>query len=102
MLDGLWHGIFGGLFGPAIAQWLSRFKYWVIFLIVVFAWQFVFLVMAIYYRGWVGLVDIFIRDKSTFLIIFFYSPVGFGMLGILIAFLGSLNTPKKCEKNKSE
>jgi hypothetical protein len=95
MFDGFWSGIFGGLFGPALAQWMSRFKYWVVFLAIALSWQFVFFIMAIYYNGWADLINIFIHDSSTFLIIFIYSPLGFGVLGVFIAFLGSLNTPKK-------
>lgn len=95
MFDGFWYGIFGGLLGPAISQWISRFKYWAIFFVTVLGLQFVFFVMAVFYRGWEGVFDSFIQDKSTFLIIFVYIPLGFGGFGILVAFLGSLSSSKK-------
>lgn len=33
MSDGLFSGLLGGPFGPATAHWISRFKYWAIFLV---------------------------------------------------------------------
>lgn len=33
MIDGLFSGLLGSLFGPAIAHWLSRYKYWAIFFV---------------------------------------------------------------------
>ncbi|WP_211455202.1 hypothetical protein [Collimonas antrihumi] len=103
MFDGFWSGILGGLFGPALAQWLGRFKYWVIFLFAAFAWQIFALILGIYYRGWVGFKNIFTDDNSSSLIIFCYVPVGVGIFAVFVAFLGSLNTPKKPsedDKNK--
>ncbi|WP_144770233.1 hypothetical protein [Herbaspirillum sp. SJZ099] len=100
MFDGFWYGIFGGLFGSAIAQWMSRFKYFSIFFVTVLGSQFVFFVMAVFYRGWGGAFDILIQDQSTSLIIFLYVPLGFGGLGILVAFLGSLSSSKKLGNEK--
>lgn len=100
MFDGFWSGIFGGLFGPAFAQWLSKFKYGVIFLIAVLASELFFLSLAIYYRGWIGLSNIFTHDISSFVIIFICAPLGIGVFGMFISFLGSLNTQKKPERDK--
>lgn len=102
MFDGFWHGLFGGLFGPAIAQWMSRFKYWVIFLVAVFSWQLFFLVLAVWYKGWAGLNNIFTNDNSSFLIIFVYTPLGAGLFAVFVAFLGSSNRLNKNDEVKRE
>ncbi|PUA18098.1 hypothetical protein [Glaciimonas sp. PCH181] len=104
MFDGFWSGIFGGLFGPVLALWLSRFKYRLIFLFAAFAWQLFALSLGIYYRGLVGFMNIFNDDKSSLLIMFCYSPVGVGIFAVFVALLGSPNTPKKSsedDKNSS-
>ncbi|MQR02574.1 hypothetical protein [Glaciimonas soli] len=100
MFDGFWSGILGGLFGPAIAQWLSRFKYRAIFFATILAWQLFALILGIYYRGWSGFRNIFNDDKSSFLVIFCYVPVGVGIFAVFVAFLGSLNTANK--KNETD
>lgn len=97
MFDGFWSGIFGGLFGPALTQWLNRFKYWVVFLFAALAWQLFAFFVGIYYRGWIGLRNIFIDEKSSFLIIFCYAPVGAGVLAVFVAFVGTLSNRKRPE-----
>lgn len=34
MFDGFWSGVFGALFGPALACWVGRYRYLTIFLTV--------------------------------------------------------------------
>ncbi|PUA18090.1 hypothetical protein [Glaciimonas sp. PCH181] len=93
MFDGFWFGIFGGLFGTAIAQWLSRFKYWVIFLVTALVCTTLLLGLSIYTRGWSGTLRFFFADiHSTLLVIFL--PLGLGLSAVFIA-VGSLNSRPK-------
>lgn len=52
-------GILCGLFGPAIASWLSRFKYWVIFIVAMLLTQAVTVVCMFRYFGFQKTVDTF-------------------------------------------
>ena len=93
IFEGILHGLFGGLFGPAIASWLSRFKYWIIFLVTTLGCMALLLGLSIYSRGWVETLVFFFADThSTLLFIFF--PLGLGLCAIFVAFLSSLN-PRK-------
>ncbi|WP_211465755.1 hypothetical protein [Collimonas silvisoli] len=93
MIDGLWHGIFGGLFGPAIAQWLSRFKYWVIFLVATVGMHIGFFILGSYEKGVQFATQAMLTNIFTVESIL--ATVGIGLLAVFVAFVGSLNTPKK-------
>jgi len=100
MFDGFWSGIFGGLFGPAIAQWLSRFKYWVIFLVATLATQVFYFAAGVKAKGLKAAVEIVFM--SGFDPLFFLVPMGIGLLVVFVAFIGSLSAPKnKKEDNKN-
>ena len=101
MFDGFWHGIFGGLFGPVIAQWLSKFKYWVIFLVVMLGTHIVFFAVGAYERGLPFAIQAV--SKYTFTPVGILFPIGVGIFAVVVAFLGSLNNPSKNKNlNKSD
>ena len=98
MFDGFWSGIFGGLFGPAVALWLSRFKYWAVFLVATLSVH-----VYIFVLGWLdtNFLSSFKRGvtfacTSTG----FFAPMIIGVLAVFVAFIGSLNAPKKGEDDK--
>jgi hypothetical protein len=101
MFDSFWSGILGGLFGPAIAQWLSRFKYWVIFLVTTLAIQLFMFAAGVKAKGLREAFEIvFMSGFDPILILV---PMGGGLFAVFMAFLGSLNTPKKpSEDNKNK
>ena len=102
MFDGFWSGILGGMFGPAITQWLSRFRYWVIFLVATLAIQVFMFAAGVKEKGLQEAFEIvFMRGFEPILILV---PMGGGLLAVFLAFLGSLNNPKKSnedDKNSS-
>jgi len=93
MFDGFWSGIFGGLFGPTIALWLSRFKYWVTFLLAMMSMHMGLFVALIYSNGLRFAIDSML--KNTFTLVGIFVPVCGGLFAVLLAFLGSINIPKK-------
>jgi dipeptide/tripeptide permease len=97
MFDGFWSGMLGGLFGPAIAQWLSRFKYWVIFLFAMFGMHIGVFIAMLYSEGFQFAINSML--KNTFTPVGILVPMGIGLLAVLVAFVGSLNNPK--HKNDS-
>jgi hypothetical protein len=97
MFDGFWSGIFGGLFGPAIAQWMGKFKYWVVFLVAMMSAHLGLFVAGVYARGLQFAIKVTLRD--TFTPVGILVPMGIGLLAVFVAFVGSLNNPK--HKNDS-
>ena len=93
MFDGFWHGILGGLFGPAIAQWMSRFKSWVIFLVTVSLMIFGVLTLVAIEKGWKFAIAIGLKRALEFDCLLAIS--GIGLLAVLVAFVGSLSSPKQ-------
>ena len=98
MFDGFWSGIFGGLFGPAIALWLSRFKYWMIFLVAMMTTYMGLFVAGIYSKGLQFATEAMLKNILTPVGILF--PMGIGVFAVFVAFIGSLNAPKKGEDDK--
>jgi preprotein translocase subunit SecF len=91
MFDGFWSGIFGGLFGRAIAQWMSRFKYWVIFSVAM-----VTVHVVAFIHDWLKVgIDLAIKRtiEFTFTPVGILAPMGIGLLAVFVAIIGSLNTP---------
>jgi hypothetical protein len=97
MFDGFWYGIFGGLFGPAIAKWLAKFKYWMIFLVVMLGTHIVFFIVGAYARGLPFAIQA--ASKYTFTPVGILFPIGVGIFAVIVAFLGSLSAPKKPVEN---
>jgi hypothetical protein len=93
MFDGFWHGLFGGLFGPALAQWMSRFRYWVIFLVVTLSVHIGLFVMGTFAKGLQFAIQVTIKNTLTPAGIL--APMAIGLLAVFVAFIGSLNTPQK-------
>ena len=100
MFDGFWSGIFGGLFGPAIAKWLNKFKYWMIFLVMMLSTHIGFFIAGAYARGFPFAVQAVC--KYTFTPVGILFPVGVGIFAVIVAFLGSLNTPKKSNEDDQD
>jgi dipeptide/tripeptide permease len=101
MFDGFWSGIFGGMFGPAIAQWMSRFKYWVIFLVATMSTHIGVFVAVLYADGLTFAIDAML--KNTLTPVGILVPMGIGLLAVFVAFVGSLSAPKKpCEDDKNK
>ena len=93
MFDGFGSGIFGGLFGPAIAQWMSRFKYWVVFLAAMTSTYIGLYVAGIYAKGLRFATQAML--ENIFTPVGILVPIGIGLLAVFVAFVGSLNSPKK-------
>ncbi|QRX81621.1 hypothetical protein [Glaciimonas sp. PAMC28666] len=97
MFDGFLSGMFGGLFGPAIAQYLSRFKYWIVFLtttLTVHGGTFIL--------DWLNTNFLDALKRSVcfvFTTVGFFAPMGIGLLAVFVAFVGSLNTAKKSNED---
>lgn len=92
MFDGFWSGIFGGLFGPPLAKWLSKFRYWMIFF-----------TTTISVHGIAFIQDWMTTDfksawhrsaEMAFTIPGFMAPIGIGLLAVLGVFIGSLGSAK--------
>lgn len=93
MFDGFWSGIFGGLFGPAIARWLSWYKYWAIFLVATLAVH-----GGTFVLDWLNTNFLSALKRSAgffFTTVGFFAPMGIGLLAVFVAFVGSLSAPKK-------
>jgi hypothetical protein len=100
MTDGLLSGLLGGLFGPALATWMSRFKYWLIFLVATLATQAYIFGVGVNRKGLEATIEIFLArgfDPG-----FIFAPMGIGVIAVVIAFVGSLNVPKEDSVNKCE
>lgn len=93
MVDGFWYGIFGGLFGPVLARWLSRFKYWIVFLLSVLGTYLGIFVLGIYEKGWAYAISIGL--KRALEVDSLLAVAGIGLLVVFVAFIGSLGVPDK-------
>lgn len=93
MVDGFWSGILGGLFGPVIAQWMAKLKYWVVFLVAMMATHIGLFIVGAYARGIHYAIKVTLEDAFTPVGILV--PMGIGLLAVFVTFIGSLNTPKK-------
>lgn len=100
IFEGVLHGIFGGLFGPAITKWLSRFRYWIIFLLSVLGTYLGIFILGIYEKGWEYAVSIGLKralETDSFLAV-----VGIALLAVFVAFIGSLSATKKPRKDEQD
>ena len=52
MIDGLFEGLLGGIFGPPLAQILGRYKYWIVFLTGFLAVPIVTTIQGVWTLGW--------------------------------------------------
>ncbi len=95
LLEGVLHGIFGGMLGSTISQWLARYKYWAVFLIATLGTQIGYFMVGIQVKGFHETIKI--TFMSGFDPLFFLVPMGIGLLAVLVAFVGSLSAPKKSE-----
>jgi Na+/H+ antiporter NhaC len=99
MIDGLFSGLLGGLFGPAIAHWLSRYKYWAIFFVATLLTQALSITFMLKELGLEKTVEAFVNGINP---AFFFAPMGIGVLAVFVAFIGSLNVPKDGDGPSSE
>jgi hypothetical protein len=97
IFEGILHGVFGGLFGPAIAQWLRRYKYWIVFLSATLATQVGYFIVGIQMKGFREAMKI--TFMSGFDPLFFLVPMGIGLLAVFVAFVGSLDARNKNDEN---
>lgn len=93
MFDGFSHGIFGGLFGPLIAKYLSRFRYWVIFLTTTACTYLFFFAFGVYKKGLKKAFEL--TFMNGFDPVFIFLPIAVGMFAMFVAYLGSLNESKE-------
>jgi uncharacterized membrane protein len=98
MFDGFWAGLFGGLFGPAIAQLLRRYKYWAIFLFVMSGVHLGIFAVGAFSRG----LEFAIRAtlEQTFTPSGILAPIAVALLAVFVAFIGSLNASKDEGKSR--
>lgn len=99
MIDGLLSGLLGGLFGPAVAQWLGRFKYWAIFLVAMLLTQLFAIGCMLKTLGLEGTIKEFAAGIN---LAFFYVPLGIGALAVFVALIGSLSAPKENDSNDKQ
>jgi hypothetical protein len=100
MIEGLLSGILGGLFGPALATWMSRFKYWVVFSVATLATHVYSFVAVVNRKGLEKTIEIYFA--SGFDPVSIFAPMVIGVIAVVIAFVGSLNVPKEDSVNKCE
>lgn len=93
MFDGFWSGIFGGLFGPALATWLSRYRYWAVFVTATLGVHVSVFAIVCYKAGWSFAVQVLL--EKTFTPEGILVPMGIGLLVVMVAFVGTLNNPGK-------
>jgi len=93
MFDDVWYGIFGGIFGPAIAQWMKKFKYRTVFFVTMISTYIGLYVAGVYEKGLAFATQAMLDNIFTPVGIFV--PMGFGLFAVFVTFLGSINTPEK-------
>lgn len=88
MLDGLWSGILGGLFGPIVMRWAAKYRYWVTFFVVTIGVH----LSALIQDAWTfGLHTALIRfGKVTFTFIGLGVPAAIGLLAVSCVFFFSV------------
>lgn len=92
MIEGLLSGLLGGLFGPSLARWLRKFKYWAIFLVAAFSTQLYFVASMLSKLGYQRTVESFSNGIDP---VFFFVPAAIGIMAVIAALIGSLFAPKK-------
>lgn len=93
MNEGFWYGLIGGIFGPPIARWMGKFKYWTIFFVAMMATHIGLFIAGAYKRGLQFAVDATL--KGTFTLPGILVPMGIGLLSVFVVFMGSLGSPPK-------
>ena len=88
MMDGVFAGLLGGLFGPGLAAWMSGFKYQIVFLSVTLAtYGCLFLNVLIRNGPSVAFEKLVSYGLAPSIIL---TSMGIGLLAVLVAFMGSL------------
>lgn len=98
MFDGFWAGIFGGLFGPALATWLSGYRYWVIFVSTTLGVHVSVFVLVMYKEGWNQAIKVLV--EQTFTPEGILVPMAIGLFAVVVAVMGTLNAPKREDKSQ--
>lgn len=93
MFDGFWSGMFGGLFGPALATWLSRYRYWAVFVTATLGVHVIAFAVGAYEKGVAFAIQVML--EKTFTPVGILVPMGIGLLVVMVAFVGTLNNPGK-------
>lgn len=88
-------GILSGLIGPAVAKWAARFKYRLIFLVVVIGLYLSVFVNLVGTHGWHAGLKLFVH--RTFNPAGILVPIASGLLAVVIVFISSLGMPEKKE-----
>lgn len=95
-----WAGMSSVIVAAGIAEWMSRLKYWVIFLVATLAIH-----VGAFVQDWLGTNFLSALNRSVtfaFTAVGFFAPMAVGLLAVFIAFVGSANAPKKDDKSESE
>ena len=93
MIDDVFSGILSGLFGPVISQWALKFRYRLIFAVVVISiYVFAYLSIVIG-NGWSNSFDIFI--DRTFTLTGVLVPIGIGLIAVACVFVSSVGMRHK-------
>lgn len=93
MLDGFWSGLLGGLFGPAIMPWLIRYKYRVIFLLVMVGVHISCFVVGVFSKGLHFAIQAVV-DK-TFSPVGILAPMAIALIAVFVVFICSMNFHNK-------
>ncbi len=93
MFDGFWSGLIGGIFGPALAQWMSRYKYRTIFISAMLGVHVGCFVVGAFSKGLQFAIQVII--EKTFTVVGIFVPMGIALIVVFIAFIGSVSVPKE-------
>ncbi|MDN7674064.1 hypothetical protein QZM22_16405 [Burkholderia oklahomensis] len=92
-MDDLAHGILSGILGPAVAKWLSRFRYIFVFLAGVFGAEAYLICSLVSDKGWKQAIPT-IHEK-IFTPAGLFIPIAIGVIAVFCSFLASIGFSKK-------
>lgn len=98
MFDGFWSGIFGGFFGPAIVQFLRRFRLRVIFVASALGMELFIFFAGVWTKGWElawhRMIEMAITPLGILL------PLGTGALCVVVMVICAPNLVGKKKNNE--
>ena len=95
MYDDIYNGILSGLFGPVIARLMSRFKYRVIFAVVLAGTYLLPFITVVRANGWSIGCKLFVQRVLTPVGVLV--PLGIGLLVVACVFISSIGSRNKRE-----
>ncbi len=93
MFDGFWSGLLGGIFGPALIQWISRYKYRTIFISAMLCVHVGCFIVGAFSKGLQFAIQVVF--EKTFTVVGIFVPMGIALIVVFIALIGSVSVPNK-------